>query len=113
MGDVDEGIESRRADWRFDAQVAGSFDQHVRRSVPLYDAVQEAVLDLSDWFVGRRSVFFDVGCASGTTLFLLAERHARKEVAWVGIDEAEPMLAEAALKLEAVPNVRCYMTATG
>lgn len=103
---VDAGIDSRRADWRFDAQVAGNFDGHVRRSVPLYDEVQRLVADVSDWFVGRRSVVYDLGCASGTTLAMLIERHAGKEVSWVGLDEAEPMLEEARGKLAMFPNVR-------
>jgi tRNA (cmo5U34)-methyltransferase len=106
MAKVDEGIDSRRADWRFDAQVAGSFDEHVRRSVPLYDEVQVQVADLSDWFVGRGSVVYDVGCASGSTIALLSSRHIGKGVAWVGIDEAEPMLEAARKKLIGVQNVR-------
>lgn len=103
---VDVGIDSRRADWRFDAQVAGSFDGHVRKSVPLYDQIQAAVADLSDWFIGRQSVVYDIGCASGTTLATLIPRHVGKEVSWVGIDEAEPMLDEARAKLLMFPNVR-------
>lgn len=101
-----DAIEQRRADWRFDAQVAGTFDDHVRKSVPLYAEVQRAVLELSDYFVERGSCVVDVGCASGTTLAALASRHLGKGVTWVGIDEAAPMLEAARAKLAFIPNAR-------
>ncbi len=47
---MDGGITSEASNWVFDEHVAPHFDEHVRKSVPEYDRVQELVATFSDWF---------------------------------------------------------------
>lgn len=105
-GSVGENIAADRADWRFDKPgVAENFDDHVSKSVPFYDEVQLSVGELSDWFIDRDSNVFDIGCSTGTTLAALASRHQGKGVHFTGIDEVEPMLAQAGGKLAKYTNI--------
>ena len=48
---VDKLITAIPGEWKFDEQVAKSFDTHVRKSIPLYDEVQKMVVEISEWFV--------------------------------------------------------------
>lgn len=46
-GLVDDLITSIPGEWKFDEQVSQHFDTHVRKSVPLYEEVQKAVIEIS------------------------------------------------------------------
>lgn len=106
MEEAGDNIEVRRGDWRFDKPgVAQNFDTHVSRSVPFYNEVQQMVGSISDWFIDRGSKVYDVGCSTGTTINMLADKHDGKDVTWVGIDEVESMLVTARAKLSRIPNV--------
>ena len=50
-GLVDDLITSIPGEWKFDEQVSQHFDTHVRKSVPLYEEVQKAVIEISEWFI--------------------------------------------------------------
>jgi tRNA (cmo5U34)-methyltransferase len=89
-----DNITSTQGNWEFNAQVAANFNDHVRKSVPFYDVTQELVLQLSDWFVYPHATVYDIGCATGTTLIALAERHASKQLKLIGVDESPQMLAK-------------------
>ena len=45
-GLVDDLITSIPGEWKFDEQVSQHFDTHVRKSVPLYEEVQKAVIEI-------------------------------------------------------------------
>ena len=95
---VDGDLEQAEGAWKFDRKVADRFDDHVRKSIPLYDEVQTRVAKLSDWFIkseGEEHVY-DLGCATGTTIQRLVERHgSRSPPKFVGIDLQAPMLEKA------------------
>lgn len=60
-GLVDDLITSIPGEWKFDEQVSQHFDTHVRKSVPLYEEVQKAVIEISEWFIRDNSVVYDLG----------------------------------------------------
>ncbi|MFO7925696.1 MAG: methyltransferase domain-containing protein [Halobacteriota archaeon] len=95
---VDTNLRQREGEWVFDESVAGQFDEHVRKSIPLYDEIQTRVVKLSEWFLkseGEERVY-DLGCATGTTIERLLERHgADAPPKFVGIDLQAPMLEKA------------------
>jgi tRNA (cmo5U34)-methyltransferase len=105
---VDTDLEQADGDWAFDEEVAEQFDDHVRRSIPLYDQVQSQVIDLSDWFLqleGDEHVY-DLGCATGTTIQELVERYGPTGPPQiVGIDLQAPMLDKARKRLQGADNV--------
>ena len=47
---VDKNIKSKRSNWKFDKNVAKSFEKHIGQSVPFYKVSHELTLKLSDFF---------------------------------------------------------------
>ena len=66
-GLVDDLITSIPGEWKFDEQVSQHFDTHVRKSVPLYEEVQKAVIEISEWFIRDNSVVYDLEGVSKCT----------------------------------------------
>ena len=68
-GLVDDLITSIPGEWKFDEQVSQHFDTHVRKSVPLYEEVQKAVIEISEWFIRDNSVVYEVPLQEKPFLF--------------------------------------------
>lgn len=95
-GTVDETLTAVPGDWRFDGKVAEQFDSHVRKSVPVYDQMQDMVVEVSEWFVRDGVTIYDLGSATGHTLELLHAKHqTKKGLCYVGIDNSYPMIEKA------------------
>jgi tRNA (cmo5U34)-methyltransferase len=93
---VGHGIEADNASWTFGDDVPERFVEHIRQSVPLYDAGHDLVCQLSDFFIGKESIAYELGASTGELLKKLAVHHVRKpNVRWVGID-VEPAMVERA-----------------
>ncbi len=95
-----EKMESMR-DFAFDKSVATVFDDMVNRSVPLYGEQQRMMLELSLKYLQPGTTFYDLGCASGSTILAVAQSHKNPATRFVGFDLSEPMLDEARKKLGA------------
>lgn len=105
---VDTDLQQDEGDWEFDEEVAAQFDNHVRKSIPLYDEVQTRVVKLSEWFIqGEGEEFiYDLGCATGTTIERLIERHGTTPPPeFLGIDLQAPMLKKAQERCSEYDNV--------
>ena len=93
---VDDLVTSLQGEWKFSKQVADVFDSHVRKSVPIYDDMQNMVLDMSEWFVKDNSTIFDLGSSTGKTLNLLSNRHKNKNnIQYIGLDNSVSMVEKA------------------
>lgn len=103
---VGQDIDVTKANWTFSGNVADTFVEHVRRSVPYYDAGHDLVCQLSDFFCHGDSVCYEIGASTGQLLRKLAEHHSSKPgIKWVGIDTVEPMVAKARQHCAGVPNI--------
>jgi tRNA (cmo5U34)-methyltransferase len=80
--------------WEFNEDVAKVFKDHVRQSVPMYDAFHDMIAELSRWFIRNDSIVFDLGCATGEVIRRLCLEHADKNVTYVGIDNSIAMIQE-------------------
>jgi len=98
MENVGDGIEVTQGFHFKSEAVARNFDEHVSKSVPEYDRMQEMAANLSDWFIRDGSTVVDYGAATGTTLQRMMTRHSTKKVRWLGYDSSEEMIAEAKKK---------------
>lgn len=78
-GLVDDLITSIPGEWKFDEQVSQHFDTHVRKSVPLYEEVQKAVIEISEWFIRDNSVVYDLGSSTGETHFSFITKAFKKK----------------------------------
>jgi tRNA (cmo5U34)-methyltransferase len=103
---VGQDIDVTRANWTFAGGVADTFVEHVRRSVPYYDAGHDLVCQVSDFFCHGDSVCYEIGVSTGQLLRKLAEHQASKPgIRWVGIDPVESMVAKAQQHCAGVPNI--------
>ncbi len=93
---VGDGLTAENANWSFSGETSKSFDQHVSKSVPLYNEGHDLVCKLSDFFLRPDSLCYELGCSTGTLTVKLAERNKHKEnVKVIGIDKEVGMFDEA------------------
>lgn len=99
---VDDTISAVEGGWEFNEEVAESFDTHVRKSIPLYDELQDMTVDLSEWFINSGSTVYDIGSSTGETISRLLKKHIyKKNVKYIGIDASETMIKLANIKVAA------------
>lgn len=92
---VGDSIASTNAGWSFGGKTSVNFEQHVRRSVPLYEVGHQLILQISDFFLADGSVCYDLGCGTGELAELLAQRHDQKQVQLIGLDAEADMTRRA------------------
>jgi tRNA (cmo5U34)-methyltransferase len=96
MSGVGDGLKADNANWNFKGEVARSFDDHVSKSVPLYNESHQLVCNLSDYFMSHGSLCYELGCSTGTLTTKLAKHNSLKPTArFMGID-IEPDMIEIA-----------------
>lgn len=98
--------------WQFTPDVADVFGEHVRASVPFYDAMQQIVAEASDWLVPANGHVADLGAATGITCCAIAARHPERRIGFDLYDESEAMLKHAETNLRAVPDLGGHRTVT-
>ncbi len=96
---VGENINVDKANWRFRGEVVKNFDEHVKKSVPLYQEGQELICRISDYFVKDGSTCLDLGCSTGELTLKLADHNKNREGAnFIGIDIEKDMISLAKKK---------------
>jgi tRNA (cmo5U34)-methyltransferase len=96
MSKVGDKINSASGAWNFGGSVAKTFNDHVSKSVPLYNEGHEMIVDLSEFFVSKNSVVYELGCSTGTLISKVAERNsAKRKAIYYGIDIEENMISHA------------------
>jgi tRNA (cmo5U34)-methyltransferase len=85
--------------WTFDQSVTDVFADMLRRSIPLYDVMRQAVHELGTAFVQAGTHIVDLGCSRGDALAPFVERYA-EAVRYVGVDVSAPMLEAARRRFE-------------
>lgn len=90
-----DNIKVNLSQWEFNEKVALVFDDHVKKSVPLYLDGHELILKISDFFIRKNSICYDIGCSTGTLIRKLAEYHYSKEdTHFIGLEKEDAMLKE-------------------
>ena len=106
MGDVGENIHAENANWSFGGNTPLEFEEHVRKSVPLYHEGHQLICELSDYFLKNNSLVYDLGSSTGNLLVKLAERcRLKPSVQLVGVECEENMIKVAQQKAVAIPNI--------
>ncbi|MCC0705112.1 methyltransferase domain-containing protein [Clostridioides sp. ES-S-0049-02] len=83
--------------WKFNEAVAEQFDEHVRKSVYMYDDFQKNIIKMSKFFIYNNSNVLDVGTSTGELLFGLHDDNFNCN--WIGIDTELAMVNKAKKKL--------------
>lgn len=84
-----------KSSWKFDQKVTDTFTEHVRKSLPFYERLQQMVVSMSDYFITENLTVYDLGCATGETINRIFERHPTKNLQYLGIDASLPMIQKA------------------
>lgn len=92
--------------WQFTPEVAEVFPEHVRASVPFYDAIQDLIAEASDWLVPPGGHVADLGAATGITCCRIAARHPDRGICFDLYDDQPAMLKHAETALRALPGGR-------
>jgi len=95
---VGDKIISQPSNWKFTKSVAKVFDNHIKKSVPLYDEAHSIILKMSDFFIKDNSRVVDIGSSTGTLINHLEKRHNHKKVSYLGIEPEKGMIALAKKK---------------
>lgn len=90
--------------WQFTPEVADVFPEHVRASVPFYDAIQDLVAEASDWLLPDGGLVADLGAATGITVHRIAARHPERTLRAILYDNEPSMLDRAAEHLSGLTN---------
>jgi tRNA (cmo5U34)-methyltransferase len=77
--------------WRFDAEVTDAFDEMLRRSIPQYEVMRQAVFEIASRFAVRKTAILDLGCSRGEALAPLVSRFGVNN-RFVGVEVSQPML---------------------
>lgn len=104
---VGHDIEARNAGWSFADNVAETFVDHIRQSVPLYEEGHDLICQLTDFFVKPDSLVYELGTSTGELIRKMAMHNSGKpNVRWTGIDIEPAMVAQAAKHCSDVPAVK-------
>lgn len=80
--------------WTFDnADVAGTFESHVRSQLPFYDILSEYVVNLATSFLPKNGVLIDVGASTGNITRRLKSIIEEKGVKAISIEPSIEMAA--------------------
>ena len=95
MTQVDTNIQAENAGWSFE-NIADDFDDHVLKSVPLYEDGQDLVCKLSDFFMPESATVVELGTATGVLAEKFLKHNSRRsDISYIGIDCVEGMLEKA------------------
>ncbi|MCF3960279.1 methyltransferase domain-containing protein [Streptomyces fuscigenes] len=94
-----------RGGWQFTPEVTAVFPEHVRASVPFYDAIQDLVAEAADWLLPDDGLVVDLGASTGTTVHRIATRHPERTLHAVLIDSEITMLTRAEELLSGASNL--------
>lgn len=92
---VGDKITTNNAKWSFRGSLFKSFDNHVKKSVPLYKETMQIYISLSDFFTMDQSRIIDIGCSTGTFLnqvYLRHKNNKEKKLKFEGYDNVKEMI---------------------
>jgi hypothetical protein len=72
--EVGDGISAANGSWTFGGNTTFFFDQHISKSVPFYRDGHNLVLQISDFFVKKNSICYELGVSTGSLSRQLAKR---------------------------------------
>lgn len=80
------------ADFSFDAKVAAVFEDMVRRSVPGYRTIIEAIGLLGREIIQPDSLCYDLGCSLGAASLAISHSRPQKDFEIIAVDNSWPMV---------------------
>ena len=96
-----DNIKTEDSNWKFSGETVSNFNDHVKKSVPLYLEGHQIICGLSKFFVKDNSIVYEIGCSTGTLTTKLSESNKSKTSArFIGLDIEKDMVDYASKHLE-------------
>jgi tRNA (cmo5U34)-methyltransferase len=105
MSKVGDEIHADNGSWTFAGDISNVFDAHISKSIPHYSDGEDLIAKISDFFLSKDSVCYDLGTSTGEILFQIAKRQKNKKTTLIGFDCVPEMIAKAREKCAEFPNV--------
>ena len=106
MPKVDDAIDVDNGNWTFAANDPVILGNHMKKSIPQYDKGHSLILEISEFFVKRESIIYDIGCSNGELTHQLAKKFREKNATVVGIDCEENFITSAKSRYRAITNLK-------
>ena len=104
MPDVGDIIKAENARWHFSKVDSEKFSKHIEKSIPGYHEGHRLIEELSDFFIKKNSIIYDLGCSTGNLTHKIAARHADQKVKVIGVERERSLLQAARLNVENSPE---------
>ncbi len=88
-------IKAKNSAWHFGKNIPQKFDVHIKKSVPQYERMQDLITNLSDFFLKKNSVCYDIGSSTGTLINKISNRHKDKKIQFYGVEIEKNMIKQA------------------
>lgn len=72
--------------WSFDIKKKNFFDNHIKKSIPLYNEFHNIFLSLSSHFIKKNTRVIDLGCSSGIFLKKIYDLNKHNKIFFEGYD---------------------------
>ena len=92
MSSVGDSIIADNASWTFEGDVANNFEDHVKKSVPLYEQGHELILECADYFIKDNSICYELGSSTGKLSHKLSQRFLSTNANFIGLDQSKNMI---------------------
>ncbi len=102
--------KNTRGKWSFGGRIPKEFDTHIKKSVPFYYEGHQIILGLSDYFLSKKSLCYDLGCSSSSLLIQLSKFTNKENIQFIGLEIDKDMynFAKKSLKISNVKNIKLY-----
>ena len=107
---VGNEISIENANWTFSGEVSENFDDHVSKSVPLYESGHELICRISDFFLRDNSTCYDLGSSTGELTRKLHQQVGSRKVRFIGLDCEKDMIQKAQKKCAKLETVEFLET---
>ena len=100
--DAGDKIKITKGKFNFGGKISKQFDNHVKKSVPLYDIGHHLICKLSSFFIDNGSIAYDLGCSTGTLIKKICKYNKNINFKIKGIDREKNMIKEAKKKIKII-----------
>ncbi len=78
--------------WRFNKDIVNIFDEHIKKSIPHYEEIQNDIADMSVYFTQKNTKVIDIGTSTGTLINKIYHINKNRNINCIGIDIEEDMI---------------------
>ena len=78
--------------WKFNKNISVNFDEHVKKSIPMYNFLQKNIAKISEHYIKKNTTVIDVGCSTGNTIIEIIKLKLNFNYEIIGLDESKEMI---------------------